>query len=121
MKAAASAGSARSTAAIQEPSPLNGWSGMFTAVPGARDAAPLVDEARSREQRLTRLVDRERQHLRVVPEERLRAVAVVDVEVHVQNPVTGVACPGHGQCHVVVDAEARSATLPSRDGGRRRG
>src|SRR6476620_5080896 len=68
--------------------------------------ATLVDKARSRKQRQSTFVDRYGQHLRVAPEERLRAVAVVHVEVDVEDAVAGVAGTRHAERDVVVDTEA---------------
>ena len=95
--------------------------------------AALAHEARAREERLTGLVDRQGHDLRVVPEERLDTVAVMDVEVEVQDPMPGIAGHGAGQGDVVVDAEARGMAghgvvqpaarvervgrLPGQDGG----
>ena len=79
------------------------------AVPGAPGPPRLVDAAGAGKERHAGLVDGEGQHLRIVPEERLRAVAVVDVEVDVEHAVAGVARTGHAERDVVVDAEARRA------------
>ena len=72
-------------------------------------AAAVVHEAGPGEEREPSLMERDRQHVRIVPEDRLHAVAVVDVEVHVQDAVAGVPCAPDGERHVVVDAEAACA------------
>ena len=55
-------------------------------------------------------MEREGQHVRIIPEDRLDPITVVDVEIHVQDAVAGIPSPAHGQRHVVVDAEAACAT-----------
>ena len=59
---------------------------------------------------MARLVERDGQDVRVVPEDRLDAVAMVDVEVDVQHPVAGVPGAPDGQRNVVVDAEPAGTT-----------
>jgi hypothetical protein len=72
--------------------------------------APLAHEAGAREERLAGLVDRHGQDQRVVPEERLDTVPVMDVEVEIQHAMTGIARHGARQGDIVVDAEARGVT-----------
>ena len=78
----------------------------MTAVPAATPLAQLPDPAGAREQVPPGLVERQRQHARIVPVDRLDAVAVVDVEVDVQDAQPVPPRPGDGQRRVVVDAEA---------------
>ena len=73
-------------------------------------AAALVDEAGPGEERMTCLVEGDGQDLWIVPEDRLDAVSVVDVQVDIQNPMTDVAGPPDRQRDIVVDAEAAGAT-----------
>ena len=54
-------------------------------------------------------MDRERQDARIGPVERLDAVAVMDVEVDVQDAQAVAPGAGDGEGGVVVDAEARRA------------
>ena len=74
--------------------------------PGRGALPDLVGEARPGKEVATGLVDGHRQDARVVPEQRLDAVAVMHVEVDVQDPQSVAAGAGHRQRHVVVDAEA---------------
>ena len=74
--------------------------------PGRSALPDLIGEARPREEVATGLVDRQRQDARVIPEQRLDAVAVMHVQVDIQDPQSVAAGAGHGQRHVVVDAEA---------------
>ena len=53
-------------------------------------AAGLVHEAAAGKERHACLVNGERQDLRVVPEERLRTVAMVHIQVDVQDTVAGI-------------------------------
>ena len=70
-------------------------------------AADLVGESRSWEQREAAFVQGNRQDPRVVPEDALGAVAVVGIDVDVRDPAdTAVEQPLHGECGVVIDAEA---------------
>ncbi len=75
--------------------------------PGGGPLPDLVDEAGAREQRPAALVDAEGQDPGIRPVQRLDPVAVVDVEVDVQDAQPGLPGPGDGQRRVVVDAEAR--------------
>ena len=69
--------------------------------------ADVVREAGAGEQHLAGLVQRDRQHPRVVPEHPLDAVAVVDVDVDVRDPLGAlVEQPLDADRDVVVDAEA---------------
>src|SRR4029450_9177233 len=70
----------------------------------------LVGEAGAGEQEAAGLVQRDGEHARVVGEDRLHPVAVVDVDVHVGDPAHAlVEQPGDGDGGVVVDAEPRGA------------
>ena len=71
-----------------------------------RGALPdLVLGPGPREEIPTGFVERDRQHPGIVAVDRLHAVAVVDVEVHVEDPEPGPSRRRHGQRDVVVDAE----------------
>ena len=72
---------------------------------GGGPLARFVDGAGPREQVPAGLVDRQGQHTRVVPVDGLDAVAVMDVEVDVQDAQTVASRSGDGQRRVVVDAE----------------
>ena len=68
--------------------------------------AAFVDGPRPREQRFARLVDRDGEHPRVPVEDRLDAVAVVDVDVHVRDRVHAVVeQPRDRDRGIVVHAE----------------
>ena len=73
--------------------------------PGRGTLPDLVDEAGPGEQVPPALVEREGQHARVVVRDQLDAVAVVDVEVDVQDPQPLGACTRDRERRVVVDAE----------------
>ena len=77
--------------------------------PGRHPLPQLPHPARAREQVPPALVERQRQDARIVRVDRLDPVAVVDIEVHVQDAKPVPARPGDGQRRVVVDAEARRA------------
>src|SRR6185437_9302188 len=71
--------------------------------------ADLVGEPGAGEQGAARLVQRDRQHPRVVPEGGLHAVTVVRVDVDVGDLLDALLQqPGDGDGRVVVDAEAGS-------------
>ena len=89
--------------------------------PGRHALAQLPHPARPREQVPAGLVERDGQDAGIVPVDRLDAVAVVDVEVHVQDAQPVTPRPGDRERRVVVDAEPRRSIGPSRDGGRRPG
>ena len=108
-KAAASSGTSRRTAASHGSAPVNGSSGTLTAVPAAVPSPDLVGIARAGEQVAAGLVQRQGQHARVGPVDRLDAVAVVDVEVEVQDAQAVVPRPGDRERRVVVDAEPGGA------------
>ncbi len=69
-------------------------------------AAGVAREAGAGEEHLPGLVQRDRQHPRVVVEDRLDAVAVVDVDIDVRDPLDAlVEQPLDAHRDVVVDAE----------------
>ena len=69
-------------------------------------AADVAGEAGAREENGARLVDRDREHPRVVPEDLLDAVTVVNVDVDVGDPLDAlVEQPLDADRSVVVDAE----------------
>ena len=105
--AAASSGS--STADRRQPRPLAGprLQRHVDRRPGRRPLPQLPHPAGPREQVPPGLVERQRQDARVGPVDRLDPVAVVDVEVHVQDAQPVAPRPGDGQRRVVVDAEPR--------------
>ncbi len=71
-----------------------------------RDPLPhLVDVAGPREQGSARLVEGDRQHARIVPVDRLHAVAVMHIEIDVQHPQPIAPGTGDRERRVVVDAE----------------
>ena len=76
---------------------------------GGRPLAQLPYPARPREQVPPALVEGQRQHARVVPVDRLDPVAVMDVEVHVQDAQPVPPRTGDRQRRVVVDAEPRGS------------
>ena len=65
----------------------------------------LIGITRTREQVPAGLVERQGQHARVVRMDRLDAVAVVDIEVQVQDAQAVAASAGDRERRVVVDAE----------------
>ena len=69
--------------------------------------AELIRKARAGEQREAALVDRNCQHARVRPVNRLDAVAVVHVQVDVHDPQAVAARPRDRERRVVVHAKAR--------------
>ncbi len=70
-------------------------------------AAHVLGEPGAREEHPAALVHRDREHAGVVPEDALDAVAVVDVDVHVGDPLGAlVEQPADRDGCVVVDAEA---------------
>ena len=73
---------------------------------GGHPFPDLVGEACPRKEVTPGLVEGHGQDTRIVPEQRLDAVAVMHVEIDVQDPQTVPPGTGHGQRHVVVDAEA---------------
>ena len=84
-----------------------GGSATLTAVPLASGSAQVVREAGPREEHLAALVQRDRQHPGVVPEDPLHPVAVVGVDVDVGHPLRAlVEQPADADRDVVVDAEA---------------
>ena len=105
----------------QPASSVPGGSGTLTALPSAPGAAGLVGEAGAGEQGQRGLVQADREHPRVVVEDRLHAVAVVHVDVHIGDPLArrGRAA-GDGHRRVVVDAEPGGAGAASRGAARRR-
>ena len=76
---------------------------------GRLPSPQLADGARAGEQVAPRFVHGQGQHARVGEVDRLDAVAVMDVEVEVEHAPAGIACPGHGEGGIVVDAEAAGA------------
>ena len=93
----------------RQPRPLAGPGRQrhVDAGPGRHALAHLVDVARPREQRPAGLVEGDRQHARIVPVDRLNPVAVMDIEVDVQDAQPVAPRPGDRQRRVVVDAEPR--------------
>ena len=107
MKARTRGSAVACSARSQAESPVPGGSATLTASPCAPRAADVAGEAGAGEQRPTGLVQRDRQHPGVVPEDALDAVAVVHVDVDVGDPLGAVVeqpLDAHGD--VVVDAEA---------------
>ena len=104
---AASVGTSALTAASQAASPQYGSNGMFTADPAAGPIPELVEEAGPGEQVPAALVERQREDPGIAVGQCLDAIAVVDVEVHVEDPEPLGSSPYHGERDVVVDAEAR--------------
>ena len=95
------------TASSQAPSPVPAGRAMLTSVPAAAPS-PISSTAPVPGNSVPAgLVDGDRQHARIVPVDRLDAVAVVHVEVDVQDAQSGAACPRDRECRVVVDAEPR--------------
>ena len=80
------------------------WQRHVEGQAGSPGTADLVGAARSGEQRV--LVGRDVEDVGVVPEDRLRAVAVVHVPVDDQDPLTQCGARGGGNGHVVDEAEA---------------
>ena len=111
-KARTSGGTAVRNASSHPSSPVPGGRGRFTAEPGA-SGPPRSDEpaGAGEEADLGRvLVDRDRQHPRVVPEDRLHAVAMVYVHVDVGDPLDASGeHPGDRDGRIVVHAEPRRA------------
>ena len=91
-------------------SAVPGGSATFTAVPSACGPPESSCEAGAGKEHLPGLVQRDRQHPRVVVEDRLDAVAVVDVDVDVGDLLHAlVEQPLDADGDVVVDAEAARA------------
>ena len=105
--AAANSGSSAWTAASHAPSPVSGSSGTLTdvpaAVPSPSSPTPPVPGNRYRPVSWTDSVSTPGSR----PVDRLDAVAVVDVEVHVQDAQAVAPRPGDRERRVVVDAEPR--------------
>ena len=105
---------------VEGPQPAGiGGAGRERDVDRAALARPVRPQSRgeagAREQHLAGLVQRDRQHPGVVPEDPLHAVAVVDVDVDVRDPLGALVqqvLDAHGD--VVVDAEAAGRCRASR-------
>ena len=91
----------------REPRPLTGPGRHrdVDARAGGHALPHLVHVAGPREQRPTSLVEGDREHARIVPVDRLHAVAVMHIEVDVQHPQPIPPGPGDREGRVVVDAE----------------
>ena len=100
-------GASARTAASHGPSPVPGSSGTLTDVPAAAPSPSSSTKPVPGNRYRPDLVERERQDARIRPVDRLDAVAVVDVEVDVQDPQPVAPRPGDRERRVVVDAEAR--------------
>ena len=91
----------------QPASEVPGGSATLTAEPFASGPPESWREAGAGEQHLAGLVERDGEHPRVVPEDPLDAVAVVDVDVDVRDPLGAlVEQVLDADRDVVVDAEA---------------
>ena len=108
-KAAASAGTRPRTAASHARFPGRRLERDVDAGPGRGTPTQLVDEPRPREQVPAGFVERHRHHARVVEVDRLDAVAVVDVEVEIQDAQPLAPGARDGERRVVVDAEPAGA------------
>ena len=67
----------------------------------------LIDEAGARKQIPARFMEGDREDTRVRGVNRLHPVAVVDIEVDVEDPQAGPSSSRDRQCRIVVDTEAR--------------
>ena len=107
------------TAASQASAPVTGSSGTFTTVPAAAPRPSSSTKPVPGNRYRPELVDRDRHDARVGRVDRLDAVAVVDVEVDVQDAQAVAPRAGDGQGRVVVDAEPRRPIAASRGAARR--
>ena len=118
---ASSGGTTAWKARSQPASVVPGGSATLTAEPSARRAAHVLGEAGAGEEVAPALVQRHRQHPRLVPERALDAVAVVHVDVDVGDPLARPARAARrsrrpGRCR----RRSRWPRRASRGAGRRR-